>query len=248
MLNIESRRARFLVWLAIAIIVSDFLWTFLDWPSVPEIFRTLADSELGNMVGRNQTFIGALIGLGGLALAYLLNGWRDRAEQRHAIERAERRLGGVLAREAQGIAAACAAAAEALAGRSAGLDQIARSLKSRLAPEDHVLLSSRAAELARLGAGAAAAAKEVRRTCRHLLEALDRGTGGEASDQRLIGARAIETALAAQESARIFEAVAGKGPALADRLRLLPAAGIIETERLLEGGAEGQAARLLPAA
>ena len=187
MLNTESRLARSLIWLAILGLVSQFCWSYFAWPAPHLIVSNLLASDLANFIARNQTVVTGLVGFGGLTLAYLLDGWRDRAERRHVIERAEQRDAGVLAREAVELATTCEQAARALAGRGSTAATVS-GLRASVAMRDHMLLATPAADLARLGAGAGAAARSVRASVARLVDSVEANGKDDAA-----GARAIAT-------------------------------------------------------
>jgi hypothetical protein len=240
MLNTQSRLTALLVWLAIAAIAGHALWSFLALDTPAGLVRRFAESEFAAAVTRNQVLFTGLAGFGGLALAYLLNGWRDRAERRHAIERAEKRLGAVLAREATGLADALEAALKASAAGTpcARLAEIAE-------PRDSVLLSAPVHELSRLGPGAVGAVQVVRRGVRRL-QAL--AEGRDEAQSRQLPADVISTALAARDAARVLGTLGARGPTAADRLRLVPPSesDVSDLARRLTDGTSVQ--RLLPAA
>ena len=245
MLNTQSRPTQLLVWLAIAAICLEFLWSYFAWPAPDVALVRLLDSELADFAARNQTLIGALAGLGGLAVAYLLNGWRDRVDRRGAVARAERRDGAVLAREAREVADACERAARQLAARTQPAAAAMADLRTSLAPGEHMLLAAPAVDLARLGQGAGAAARSVRLAVRRLGEVLD-GAAKDPRDEaaRPVAARAVEACFVARGASRVFEALAAGGPAVADKLRLMPGADDAELERLVADGEAGKASRL----
>ncbi len=248
MLNSESKLVSTAIWLAITGFIVQFFWSLFAWPAPATVLQHIHDSELAAFANRNQTALATLLGLGGLALAYVLNGWRDRTERRHVIERAERRTAEVLAREAGELAATCETAARQLVTRGAQTAPIIAGLRTSVAMRDHMLLAAPAQDFARLGAGASAAARSTRSAISRLVEAVDASTREEAGAPPGIATRAVEASFAAREASRIFAAVAKSGPPAADRLRLIPvdAAAI---ERVL--GASDDAAkpsRLQPAA
>lgn len=255
MLNTDSRLLSSLVWLAIAAICADAAWAFFNWPAPQALLGSFLDSGLAGFIHRNQLALAGLCGFGGLAFSFLFNGWRDRAERRHVLERAERRDGGVLAREAKDIAEVCAAAARRLAVDSAAVGGVARQLKSALVPDAHMLLAATAPDFARLGAGASAAARALRLDVRQLGAALEAvladGDGkGAGSDtlSRGIAALALRTAATAKDAMPVFDALAKIGPKAADRIPLRALADDSGSGRLLghEGGTS--LSRLLPAA
>lgn len=256
MLNTDSKLVSLIVWLAVAAIVVSGAWTFFRWPAAEVMLRNLLDSELAAFMHRNQIIFAALLGLGGASLAYLFNGWRDRAERRHVIERAERRDGSVLAREARDIADLCEAAAERFEGEGSNATAIARQLAPALAPQAHMLLAASPAELARLGAGASAAARAVRLDVQRLVGALEPmlGTGesssGSPSNQITRGAAALATraARSARSGSLVFDALAKSGPAEADRVSMRLAAGSVGSMALQTNDNSSTSPRLLPAA
>ena len=245
MLNTESRLVSLVVWLAVACIVLQFLWTFFAWPPLHVMVRAALDSEVAAIAGRNQTLIGTLGGLGGLAVAYVLNGWRNRTEARHAIERREKRLASVLAREAEEIAAACEQAARQLAGRNAAPARAA--LAPAVAPAATVLLSAAMADIAVLGAGAAAAVRKLRAATARLGVTLD-GTRDDGPAARSAALEAMEAAAAAHDAARVLTVVAVHGPLAGDRVLSVPAPAAADLEAALGLAADTAAPRLLPAA
>lgn len=243
MLNTDSRVVAGLVWLAIAAIGLSFLWSYFDWPHAYAALRILLDSEIASFAARNQVIVSGLLGFGALAVAYVLNGWRDRHERRGAKERSERRDGSVLAREAAELAVVCEQAARQLNVRGAPASTVVADLKLALAPGDHLLLSATPLDLARLGQGAAGAARAARASIRRLAETLDTAARDEAA-ARAIATRAVEAAFAARSATRIFEALAKGGPDAADRMRRnlhdVPAPAELQHEE--------EPRRLLPAA
>ena len=219
MLNTESQATAGLIWLAITALVLKFVWTLLALPAPADAAAMLAASPLADWLVRNQLMVTGLAGFGGLALAYLLNGWRDRAEQRHVVERSERRLAAVLERETTQIADRLDEAGRTLTqGRSSG------AARSRIAeavdPRDCVVLSAGATDLARLGPGAVTAIADLRRSARRL--AAMTATPDEVADRPLADA-ASETSRVARTASLMLETYQAKGPAAADRLRILPA-------------------------
>lgn len=248
MLNTQSRCSSLLIWLAIGSISALFLWSYFSWPPPLALLSRLLDSELAAFVARHQLALLGLLGICGGLLAYLLNNWRDRTEQRHAVERGERRAGEVLAREAVDLAVACETAARHLAGPGANVASALATLRTTITPGDHLLLTAPAGHLARLGAGAAAAARMIRACMRRLNDTLEANTRDDAASHRLIAVRAMETTVAAREASRVFEALARRGRAAADRRRLPPPPETTEIEKLLGFGEEaGKPSRLLPA-
>ncbi len=249
MLSTDSKLTSLLVWLAIAAIVTNAAWTFFTWPAPDALLSRLLDSDLAAFAHRNQTIVAGLLGAGSLALAYVLNGWRDRTERRHVFERAERRDGAVLAREAKELAAACEAAARHLTVRGAPPAGVVAELKIAVAPGDHMLLAVPVADFARLGAGASSAARVVRHTMRRLTEVLETSTKDDVAGTRNISARAMEAALAARNAAPVFEALASAGPKAADRIRMQASPEAGDSDRLIAYDDEAaRASRLLPAA
>ena len=249
MLNTESRVVGSLIWLAVLGLFATFVWHVFAWPSPAGLVRMLLDSELASFVARNQTVLAGLLGFGGLALGYLFNGWRDRTERRHVIERAERRDARVLAREASDLAVICEAAARQLIVRSTAATGLIANLRASLAMRDHMLLAASAGDLARLGAGASSASRTVRASVHRLVEAVEHHNRDDAQSLRGIAARALESAFSAREAGRVFETLARSGPMAADRVRLMPPPETSEIERLLGPGEEAiRTSRLLPAA
>ncbi len=218
MLNTDSRCVGAVIVFAIAVILAQFLWSYFDWPPPLALLRQVLDSEFASFMARNQTLLGALLGLGGLASAYLINGACDRAQQRQIFERAERRMAGVLAREAADLAAACDASVEQHADRSRSAASLAR-LATMVADPDHLLLKAPAAEIARLGVGASTATRSIRDAARRLGAAIHHPEADEAA------ARARETAHVARDGQRVFETLINRGPDAADRLRLFGYSG-----------------------
>ncbi len=233
---------------AILGLVIEFCWSYFVWPAPRALIADLLASDLASFVARNQTVLAGLLGFGGLALAYLVNGWRERTERRHVIERAERRDAGVLAREAGELAATCEQAARLLAVRGQAGGTIP-GLRASLAMRDHMLLATPAADLARLGAGASSAARSVRASVARLVDSVETHGKDDAAGARAIAARALEVSFAAKEAHRIFEALARSGTQAADRLRLMPLPDSSDIERMLGPADEtGRTQRLLPAA
>lgn len=248
MLNTESRLARSLIWLAILGLVTQFFWSYFAWPAPDGVVSNLLASDLANFIARNQTVVSGLLGFGGLTLAYLLNGWRDRTERRHVIERAERRDAGVLAREAGELATTCEQAARALAGRGSTAATVS-GLRASVAMRDHMLLATPAADLARLGAGASAAARSVRSSVARLVDSVEANGKDDPASARAIATRALEVSFAAKEAHRVFDALARSGPQTADRLRMMPLPETSDIERMLSPVEDsGLTPRLLPAA
>ena len=249
MLNTESRLAKSVIWLAIGGFAGEFLWSVLAWPAPGVLLQQIYDSRLVAFANRNQTALATLLGLGGLALAYLLNGWRDRAERRHVVERAEKRTAQVLAREAGELAATCETAARQLVARGAQTAPIIAGLRTSVAMRDHMLLATPAHDIARLGAGAAAAARAVRASVARLVEMVEASNRDEAGAPRGIATRALEASFAAREASRVFEALAKAGPSAADRLRSLGQPDNADIERVLGSSEDpGRPSRLQPAA
>lgn len=248
MLNSDSKLVRTAIWLAIAGFVTQFFWSLFAWPAPGIVLQHLHDSQLAAFANRNQTALATLLGLGGLAVAYSLNGWRDRAERRHVIERAERRTAEVLAREASDLAATCETAARHLVARGAQTAPIIAGLRASVAMRDHMLLAAPAHDLARLGAGATAAARTTRSAIGRLVEAVESSTREDAGAARTIATRAVEASFAARDAGRVFAALAKSGPPAADRLRM----GTLEAseiEHVLGTGDDtGRPSRLQPAA
>lgn len=250
MLNSQSRLESLVIWLAIAYIAAQFAWTLFAWPPLHVIVRAILDSEGAAMASRNQTLIGSIVGLGGLAFAYLANGWRDRAEARHAVERRERRLAGVMAREAEDIATATETAARQLASaRTAGsATRVAATIGEALKPATSLLIGGSMADVAVLGAGAAAATRALRTQAAELATAAA-SARDDAASARTLAVGAMGTAAAARDAARVLGIVAARGPAAGDRLRLMPAPSAADIEAAL--GLNGEASvpsRLQPAA
>lgn len=248
MLNTESKLASTAIWLAIAGFVVHFFWSLFAWPAPAVVLQQLHDSQIAAFANRNQTALATLLGLGGLALAYTLNGWRDRAERRHVVERAERRTAEVLAREADELAATCEAAARQLVARGAQTAPIITGLRTSVAMRDHMLLAAPVHDFARLGSGASAAARTARSAIRRLVDAVEANARDEAGAARGLATRAIEASFAAREAGRIFAALAKSGPSAADRLRWSPA-DTADIERVLGTNDDaGRPSRLQPAA
>ncbi len=248
MLNTESKLASTVIWLAIAGFVTQFIWSLFAWPTPLVALQHMHDSQIAAFANRNQTALATLFGLGGLAVAYILNGWRDRTERRHVIERAERRTAAVLAREATELAATCETAARQLVARGAQTVPIIAGLRTSVAMRDHMLLAAPVHDLARLGPGACAAARTARSAISRLVETVEASTREEAGAARGIATRAIEASFAAREAGRVFAALAKSGPPAADRLRLIPAEAS-EIERSLTAIDDAERpARLQPAA
>jgi hypothetical protein len=239
MLNTESRLAASLIWLAILALSLKFIWTLFALPPPGDTLAALAETPFAGWLVRNQVMITGLAGFGGLAIAYLLNGWRDRAERRHVLERAEKRLAGVLAREATLIAGNLEAAGTGLAqGRISAPQRT--FVAEAVEPSDRVLLSAPIADLAVLGPAAAAAIGSLRRALRRV--ALLAGDRDEAAEPRL-GEAVLEAVQAARAAEAVLAMHHSKGPAAADRLRVLaPSSGAMV---VLEAP---QPTRLLPAA
>ncbi|MGE0697618.1 MAG: hypothetical protein AB7O57_00830 [Hyphomicrobiaceae bacterium] len=215
------------VWLAIAALVVTFFWTLLALPPLPDAAAVIADSALAGWLSRNQLVVTGLAGFGGLSLAHVLNGWRDRAE---------RRLAGVLAREARAMAESLETGGRALLqGRAspAAREQIADAV----ANTERVMLAATIAEIARLGAGATEVVARLRCAARRVTLA------APARDEQL-----AEAALEAAGCARVAHAVlslhAAEGPAAADRLRPDCTTSATEAPRI----ETTPSARLLPAA
>ena len=249
MLNTQSRLAGTLIWASIAGFASQFLWSVFAWPAPGVLLQQLHDSPFAAFANRNQTALATVLAGGGLAVAYLLNGWRDRAERRHAIERAERRDAAVLAREAAAIAATCETAARQLVARGTTAAPIIAGLRASVAMRDHMLLAAPAFSLARLGGGASTAARSVRASVSRLVEAVEAHGRDESGPARGIATRALETSFAARDATRVFEALAKSGVPSADRLRLMPLPETADIERVLSPGDDtGRPSRLQPAA
>jgi hypothetical protein len=248
MLNTQSRLASLVIWLAIGFIVLQFAWTLFSWPPLHVVVRAALDSEMAAIIGRNQTLVGAVLGLGGLAIAHLLNGWRNRTEARHVIERREKRLAGVLAREAEDLATACEQAARQLAGRgSTGGHASARGvIAGSLSPSESMLLGGSIGDVAGLGAGAASAVRRIRGAAAKL--ATLAGPGQDDTSARTIAIAAMELASVAKEGARLLGAVAAKGPSAGERMRLPPPPALADIEEALWLGAEPTQSRLQSAA
>ncbi len=223
MLNTESRLAKALIWLVVLYIGFELACAIFKPPSLAALLQALRDSALADIASRNQTLVGAVVGFGGLALALVLNGWRDRAERRHAIERRERRLAQVLAREAQALAEICDVRGRQLATRAAGdIGSALEELVQATDEQNSVLLDCPPADLAGLGAGAAAATGTLRSKARHLAGMLQ-AAGEDGSKAKDIGLRALRVAHAARDAAHLLATVAEKGPAVADKMRLVAA-------------------------
>ena len=212
MLNTESRLARTVIWVAIAGFAGQFLWSVFAWPAPGVLLQQLHDSPFAAFANRNQTALATVLAGGGLALAYLFNGWRDRAERRHAIERAERRDAGVLSREAGTIAATCETAARQLVARGAAPAPIIAGLRASIALRDHMLLAAPATSLARLGAGASTAARVVRASVGPLVEAVEAYGRDETGPTPGIATRALEASFAARDAARQARNAQAWGP------------------------------------
>lgn len=230
MLNTESRLAAAIIWLAILAICARFAWTFFQLPPPIAILSTLASSRLAAWISAHQVLVAGLGGFAGLALAYVLDGWRDRAERRHVVERAEQRLASVLAREAAHIASS--------------LDPAARSSRERLTETidaaDRVILSRPIGDFASLGAAATAAIGALRQSIRRLTRLVE--AGAEHGDSALAAAVSA-AARSARDAAHVLEICRSKGPAAADRMRVL------HTESTEHPALEAPPApRLLPAA
>lgn len=239
MLNTESRLSATLIWLAIAAMGLQFVWTLLQLPPPLAAAVRLQQSQLADWLVRNQVMVTGLTGFGGLALAYLVDGWRNRAGQRRAADEAETRLAAVLAREAGSIAAHLEEATRALeSGRPAGAHRAA--IADPLEAHDLVLMAAPISELAMLGAGPAAAIGGLRRSARRVLALAS--SRDETADRQL--GEAVHAALDAARSATVVLTVRrDKGAAAADRLRILPSRSSGMT--VLDAPA---ATRLLPAA
>ena len=249
MLNTQSRLAGTAIWATIAAFCGESLWSLFAWPAPGMMLQGLLASDLADFVSRNQLAVTGLLGFGGLALAYLFNGWRDRAERRHVIERAERRDAGCLAREASELATTCETAARQLAARGAVTAPIIARLRASVALRDHMLLATPAKDLARLGAGASMAARSVRASVNRLVDAVEAQDRDEAGSTRGLATRALEASFAAHDAARIFEALAKSGVPSANRLRLMPLPDAAEIERALGPSEDlGRPSRLQPAA
>jgi hypothetical protein len=239
MLDTESRLTALAVWLVILAICARATWQLLGLGAPTEIAQALAASEAWSAIQRNQVLVTGLAGFGGLALAYLFNGWRDRAERRHVIERSDKRLAGVLAREAEALAGVLEAAApgNAPAGARARLAEIVEG-------GDSLLLAAPMADLSRLGAGATDAVQTVRRSLKRI--SLRTDTRDEGS-QRQLGADVLRAAVATRSAARVLKTLDEKGVTAADRIRMIPPcdAEIADMARAL---GEQAGTRLLPAA
>ncbi|MBS0241178.1 MAG: hypothetical protein JSS20_03300 [Proteobacteria bacterium] len=227
MLNTESRLTAMLIWLAIVALVTRAAWTFFALAPPLALLADLRATPLAGWLWRNQYATAGLLGFGGLAIAYVLNGWRDRAERRHVIERADARLASVLCREAAEIGAA--------------LQQLSRErIADTTETTDRVMLSAAMSEFAPLGAGVASAVGGLRQAVRRLSRAIE--TGADVGDVAI--SDAVARAIGAAEHAIVvLEAYANKGPAAADRV---PRPAFENTgPRALEAP---HAPRLLPAA
>lgn len=257
MLNTDSKLVSTIIWLAVAAIVADGAWTLFRWPAPDAVLRTVLNSGLAALVHRNQVIFAALLGFGGMALAYGLNAWRERAERRHILERAERRDGSVLAQEAREIATLCESAAQRLEteSASASLATVQKQLAHALAPNAHMLLAASPEALARLGAGASSAARSVRLDVQRLRAATETpardGDGGNpAGAARTVASLAAQTAASARLSCQVFDALAKVGPAAADRAHARQAADTADRMRpsLHHASDSPPSPRLLPAA
>ena len=244
MLNTQSRPTSALIWLTILAIAVRALWTLLDLGSPSALWQTIADSEFAAVLGRNQLMITGLVGIGALTSAYLFNGWRDRTERRHLGERAEQRLATVLSREASGLAIALEDVAKAVVS-GGGLASARSRLTDATSAEDRLLLAAPMPELARLGAGATAAVQTVRRSVRRLSGLSD---SRDEAPSRQVAVAAIEAAFAARDAVGILDTLATKGPAAADRMRLMPRSEGEVRALLPDLGEITTSARLLPAA
>jgi hypothetical protein len=239
MLNTESRLTACLIWLAILALSLKFIWTLLALPLPADALAGLARSPLADWLVRNQVMVTGLAGFGGLAFAYLLNGWRDRAERRHVLERAEKRLAAVLAREATILAAGLEEASYGLGQTRISAPQRA-VIAEAVEPNDRVLLSAPISDLAVLGPGAASAIGSLRQAARRV--AALAGDRDEAAEHRL-GEAVLEAARAARSAEMVLTVHHTRGPAAADRLRIVPSSSAAMTA--LEAPLP---ARLLPAA
>jgi len=247
MLNTQSRLASSAIWLAVAYIVAEFLWTLLTLPPLHVLVRAMLDSEVAAMVSRNQTLVGALAGFGGLAVALLLDGWRGRAEARHAIERREKRLAAVLAREAADLATLCEESARQLAARAGTGGRTTATLGEAVAPPATVLVGAGIADLACLGAAAVAGIRRVR-TATGRLQRLLEASRDDATGTKAVALEAMQVAAAARGATRLLEATAAGGPGAADRMRVEPAPSAAESEAALGLSGDGSPTRLVPAA
>ncbi len=244
MLNTQSRSASALIWLTILVIAVRASWTMLGLGSPSALWQTIAESEVSAVLGRNQLMITGLVGIAALTFAYLFNGWRDRTERRHSVERAEQRLATVLSREASGLATALEDVAKA-AVSGGGVASARSRLADATSAEDRLLLSAPMPDLARLGAGATAAIQAVRRGVRRLSGSSDYR---DEAPGRQVAVAAIEAAFAARDAVRVLDTLASKGPAAADRLRLMSRSEGDVRALLPDLGETTTSARLLPAA
>lgn len=239
MLNIQSCAAASLIWLAIVAIAGWALWSLLGLGAPLDLYAAIAESGFGAFLWRNQIMITGLGGFGSLALAYLLDGWRNRTERRQAGDLADKRLASVLSREAMGLAE--------------GLEDVARSggvaAKSRIseltALGDDLLLTAPMSEIARLGAGAVASTRAVRKTVRRLAGLAE---GRDEVAPRPMQVAAIEAAFAARDAARVLDVLVAKGTAAADGLRLLPRSELEIAGFVRDHADQQPTARRLPAA
>ena len=219
MLNTQSRSASLLIWLVILAIVAQFVWSFWSLPAPGTLVAGLLQTEIAAFAARNQVLIAGLGGFGGASLAYLVNGWRDRAERRHALERMQKRAGAVLAQEARDMASACSIAARSLSDTSPGAAQVLSELTAATTAGDHALLSASAMELSRLGPGASAAVRGVRASVRRTATAIAAARADEPQGLRTVATRARETAATALAATHVFDALAKGGIAAADKAR-----------------------------
>ena len=214
MLNTQSRLTAFIVWLAVAAIVGLAAWSFLGLAAPLELLANGLDSQAAALINRNQVLIAGLLGFGSMAFAYLFNGWRDRAERRHVLERAEQRLARVLALEAEALSAGLAASVEA---------PVPGGMRARLAeltePGDSLLLGISISELSRLGPGTLAAVQAVRRSVRRLAGLA--APGREDTSSRTAMPLILEAAFTARNAAHMLHILGEKGPAAAERTRLI---------------------------
>lgn len=249
MLNTENRAQCLLIWSAITVIVASFLWSFLEWPRPVIAMMNVIESDFGAFVLAHQTLVAGLAGFGSIAIALVFSGWRDREARRGEAEAFDRRMGGVLYREACELAAACDQAGQLLEAKPAALGSLADGLKDGLASGDYLLLTAPASDIARLGPGASAAMRLVRDGKRRLIDTVDGARGDGTGAVGVVAGQLADMAVTAREAARIYAALAAGGSAAADRLRVWAPSAVEAMPLASEAGpAAAGSSRLLPAA